>query len=255
MADDTGDHGTDDDAFYSVPAMAPLYPEGPYEYPPFTALLLEYPLAPDAAANLVPDPLDAGADPSCVVGIFDYRDVEGFGTYHECMVGIPASFEGRPLFYSPYFVLDSDVPMAAGREIWGIPKIHGQVILDADETNPTATVERNGRELLAASATLAGPTDDHPFVPDRFDNVYRKRIPSASAGDPPALDRLVVARSSAVEVSEAVGGSGDVDVDSSTGPLGPLQPAGDVDATLLEATWTLECVEDAVLHTYDEAER
>lgn len=246
---------TDGDAFYSVPQHAPLYPAGPYEYPPFTALVFEYPLASDAAADLVPEPLEAGADPRCVLAVFEYRDVEGFGTYDECMVGIPVSHGGRPLFYSPYFVLDSDVPMAAGREIWGIPKVYGRVSLDADATNPTATVAKNDRRLLSASATLEGPTDDHPFAPSRFDNVYRKRIPSASSGGPPALDRLVVGRTADVEVSEAAGGTGEVTVEPSADALAPIRPAGDVTATLLEATWTLERVEDAVLHTYEEAEK
>lgn len=245
-----------DDKPYSVPEIAPLYPEGPYEYRPFTALLFEYTLEPGVAERIVPDPLEVNSKSRCVLGIFRYENVDGFGSYNELMTGLPVSYDGRSLFYSPYLVLDADAPMAAGREVWGIPKKYGSVSLDTTGSFPTATVSRNGMDIVTASASPRRTTDDHLFKHSQFDNVYRKRIPSASRDTLPVVDRLVVGRTTDVEVAWATIGSGDVTVRSTADdPLKALQPNGDVDATLLEASWTLERVDDALLHVYEETRR
>jgi acetoacetate decarboxylase len=244
---------------FSVPDIDPLYPAGPYEYQPFTAFLADYPLDPAAAADLVPDPLEAGADPRCILAFFAYPSVEGIGSYEEFMVGIPVTYDERPLFYSPYFVLNSDAALALGREVWGIPKTYGDVTLETGTGGATASVRRNGDVLASASMEQGTPTDDHPFAYPRFENVFRKRIPAASADAPPAVDRLVIGVTSDVTVTEATTAPARLTLESD--PVRALEPRdaavdadGAIEATgyVLEASWTLERAADAVLYTYDE---
>lgn len=240
---------------YSMPSMAPSYPEGPYEYGEFTVMTLAFEIDPDVHERLVPAPLETGDRPACRLSFYDYGPVPGFGAYNEFAVSIPVTHDGRQLSFSPYFVLDGDDPLTAGREIWGIPKKHGSIAVDTDGGLPHATVSRSGHELAAASVDFTGETADHPLSGSRFESVYHKRIPSASAGEPPAVDRLVTAVVRDVTVHRAMTGSGDVSVSGSDAdPIGVLSPTGDVTGYVIEAEWVLETAEDAVLHVFSEAE-
>jgi len=238
---------------YSMPGFAPLYPEGPYEYDGFTALVSEYPVERARLEQLVPDPLSVRRA-AMSVGVYDYGVVNGFGSYDELLTSVPVTYEGRPLSYAPYLLLDGDAPMAGGREVWGIPKKLGEVSLDTDGALVTATAARGGSTLLEATLDTHEPATDPPLSADRSESVYRKTIPAASAGAAPVVDRLVVAETRDVTVERALTGPGTLDLSSSAAdPLGRFAPDGDPTAYLLEGGWTLARTEDAVLHRYEES--
>jgi len=177
---------------YSTPGFAPLYPEGPYEYDGFTALVVEYPVARERLADVVPDPLSVRRG-AMRLGVYDYGVVNGFGSYDELLTSVPVSYEGRPLSYAPYLLLDGDAPLAGGREVWGIPKKLGEVELDADGALVTARAARGGTTLLEATLDTRKPAAQSPIGEGCSESVYRKTIPAASAGASPVVDRLVVA--------------------------------------------------------------
>ncbi|MFB6171427.1 MAG: acetoacetate decarboxylase family protein [Haloarculaceae archaeon] len=238
---------------YSMPEFAPLYPEGPYEYDGFTALFLEYAADGDRLDGLVPAPLTVRRD-AVVLAVYDYGVVNGFGSYSELVTGVPVAFEGRPLLYAPYLLLDGDAPMAGGREIWGIPKKLGDVSLDAEGALVTARAGRGGATLLEATLDPRAATDEHPLAQDRFENVYRKTIPAATEGAAPVVDRLVVAETRDVSAARALTGPGTVDLSSSAAdPLGAFAPESDPTGYLVEGSWVLDRTEDAVLHRFEES--
>jgi acetoacetate decarboxylase len=240
---------------YSMPTMAPSYPEGPYEYDEFTVLTLAFEMEPAVADRLVPGPLDPLAPPVCHLSFYDYGQVTGFGAYNEFAVSIPTTYEGEVRSFSPYFVLDGDDPLTAGREVWGIPKKHGAIAVDTDGGLPHASVERDGVELASASVDPERETDDHPLTGETAESIYHKRIPSASAGEPPVVDRLVTAHVRDIEVNRAVTGPGYVSVSgSASDPIGVLEPTGDVTGYMTRVEWVLETAEDAVLHDFREAD-
>lgn len=236
-----------------MPEFAPLYPEGPYEYDGFTALLFEYPVERERLEQVVPRPLTVRTA-AMLLGVYDYGVVNGFGSYTELVTGVPVEADGRRLLYSPYLLLDGDAPLAGGREVWGIPKKLGAVDLDARGALVTASAARGGVTLLEATLDPRGPADDHPLSRDRFESVYRKTIPAATEGAAPVVDRLVVAETQDVTAERALAGPGTLDlVSSAADPLAELAPAGDPTGYLVEGSWTLDRTGDAVLHRFEES--
>lgn len=239
---------------YSTPQLQPLYPEGPYEYPELTALVLTYEIDRGLARDVVPEPLDLRASPTCVLGVYEYEHVNGLGGYEEFMVGVAAEHDGEPVTYTPYYVLDSDAAIAVGREVWGIPKKHGEVALETDGAVATGSVSRGGADLATLTVETTSATDSHPFGGSTLRNVHWKRIPSASKGDPPAVNRLVASVTREVDVAWAYRGQGDVDLSrSAADPVAVFEPDGDVTGYLLECSWVLDRAEDALVHRFEEA--
>lgn len=239
---------------YSTPQLQPLYPRSPYEYPSVEALLLTYEIDRSLARDIVPNPLALRESPTCVLGVYEYAHVNGLGTYAEFMVGIAAEHDGKPVTYTPYYILDSDAAIAAGREVWGIPKKHGKVILEPDRDVATGCVSRGGVDLASLSVETTESTDQHPFGVSELRNVTWKRIPSASKGEPPAVNRLVASVTRDVEVEWAYRGPGSVELSrSAADPVDVFEPDGDVTGYLLECSWVLDRAEDAIVHRFQEA--
>jgi acetoacetate decarboxylase len=238
---------------YSTPQLSPLYPQGPYEYPDVRALLVTYELDRELARDLVPAPLGLRESPTCVLGVYEYGHVNGFGGYEEFLVGIAASHEGDPVTYTPYCILDGDAPLAAGREIWGLPKKTGEVSLDTDGAVATGRVARGGVDLATVTVETTDPTDRHPFAGSTLRNVHWKRIPSAAADEQPAVNRLVTSLTHDIDVEWAHRGSGDVELSrSAADPVAVFEPAGEVSGYLLECSWVLERATDPVIHRFEE---
>jgi acetoacetate decarboxylase len=248
-------HGEDQHEAYSMPQAAPLYPEPPYEYPAFTALLLQCQFPAETVRGLVPAPLEPVAGAPGLLAVYDYEGTDGLGAYREFLVGLPVTYGGERFTYAPLMVLGSDAAIAAGREIWGIPKEAGEVDLDPGGAMPTARVERGGATLLTASLDPTDSTDDHPLRAPEFRSVQWKRIPAAERGAPPVVNRLVVSRTHEVETDRALTGPAAVDMGGSAAdPLEALAPTGEVTGYLVSGSWLLDTAEDAVLHRFEEAE-
>jgi acetoacetate decarboxylase len=246
--------GDDQHEAYSTPQLQPLYPQGPYEYPSLEALVLTYELDRELAREIVPEPLDLREPSTCVLGVYEYDHVNGLGAYAEFMVGIAAEYDGDPVTYTPYYILDSDAAIAVGREVWGIPKKDGEVTLEIDGEVATASVSRSGADLATATVQATEVTDRHPFGGSPLRNVHWKRIPSASKGAPPAMNRLVTSVTRDIDVEWAYRGPGEVELfRSAADPVAIFEPEAEPTGYLLECSWILDREEDAVLHRFKEA--
>lgn len=239
---------------YSMPAFAPLYPEGPYEYDDLTAIVISVPVEPDRLERVVPEPL-AVRDAAVSLSFYEYGVVNGFGSYDELVISVPVTHEGRDLTYAPYLLLDGDAPMAGGREIWGIPKKLGDVTLDTGGAVVTAGAARGGRTLVEATLEPRESADRRRFEQPVGHNVYRKTIPAAETGAAPVVDRLVLAEVGEMGASRALSGSASVECHSSAAdPLAVFAPAGEATGYLVEGmSFTLRRTDDAVLHRFEES--
>lgn len=240
---------------YSMPQFSPLYPRGPYRYPSVTALLVRYEMDADRFRDLLPDPLAGRGDPVCLIAVYEYEPVNGFGAYNELMIGLAAAHDGDPVTYTPYYLLDGDAPIAAGREIWGIPKKAGTVELDTDGSVCVARAARGGVDLAVVTAEPVEFTEDHPLRASVVRNVHWKRIPAATKGEPPVVNRLVESQTRDIAVEWAQRGPADVEFSASAAdPLSIFEPVDTPVGYLVEASWTLDSTDDAVVHRFTEAD-
>lgn len=245
--------GNEQQDAYGMPQLQPLYPRGPYEYPSVTGLLLSYEIEPELARDVVPAPLEVRDPPTCLFGVYDYEHVNGLGAYEELMIGVSARYEGDPVTYTPYSILDSDAAIGVGREVWGIPKKHGQVALDLTGEVVTARISRGGVELAVATAETTQSMEQHPLG-QSLRNVHWKRIPSASKEAPPQVNRLVTSVNRDIDVEWTYRVVGDLQLShSAADPIAVFGPSGEVTGYLLKGSWVLDQEEDAVLHRFEEA--
>ena len=173
---------------YSMPEMSELYGQPPYEYRDCAQMLVIFRTAPKVLANLVPAPLVADKDGTMFVAISEFF-VSGFGHYHEVIIAATATFQRRPVNHALYLVLDNDIAICGGREIWGFPKKLGRVTLDTQDGIMHGTVERGGIQLVEAAVQLKQFADPSELT-GSLEYVSRKLIPSVRNGAPPDVLQL-----------------------------------------------------------------
>jgi len=173
---------------YSMPELSGLYGKPPFEYREAKQLSVEFQTDPRVLRELVPPPLIPNEDSKVFVSSAEFL-CSGFGRYLEAHVFTHATFQGRLVNFSIYLILDSDVAIAAGREIWGFPKKLGRLTLDMKDDVVSTTVERGGRTVIDAAVHLAelGTEEDLGGTPEY---ITRRLIPSVSLSAPPDIDQL-----------------------------------------------------------------
>jgi acetoacetate decarboxylase len=223
----------------SVPVSAPLYGEPPYLYRGGNSLICVFRADVHAIESLVPEPLKA-APGGLVYGWQNEFHAVGLGSYHEAIVSIPVEFKGKPGQYLAYLYLDSDAPIAAGREIFGFPKKFGRFSLYDRENVLSRVVERGGVELIRLSAQLTRPGKEEDLAALASPLYNLKIIPSVRKGAPPDVWQLTSMTLQNVVVHRIVEGSGTVKFgESPADPLSMLQPIEVLKAVYCELDFDL----------------
>ena len=126
---------------YSVPVDAPLYEPFPVYYEDATFLTFPYVTSADAAAALLPEQFELAPGPDGATGKLAYAKVlfaqygySNYGAYNEVAQVIQARYRGTvpagasaDVAFAVRLHVDTDVAMAAGREIGGFPKKLGHI--------------------------------------------------------------------------------------------------------------------------------
>ena len=133
---------------YSVPIDAPLYQPFPVYYEDSTFLTFPYVTSADAAAALLPDQFELTPGPDGDAGKLAYAKVlfakygfSTYGAYNEVAQVIQARYKGTvpagasaDVSFAVRLHVDTDVAMAAGREIGGFPKKLGHIEFQSSST-------------------------------------------------------------------------------------------------------------------------
>ena len=173
---------------YSMPALSGLYGRPPFEYRESKQMTVAFQTDPRVLRDLVPEPLVPNEDATMFLSSSEFLS-SGFGRYFEAHLNTHATFEGRLVNFSVYLVLDSDVAIGAGREIWGFPKKLGRLTLDMKDDVVSTTVERGGCTIIEAAVHLAefGSEEDLGGTPEW---IAHRFIPNVSNSAPPDIDQL-----------------------------------------------------------------
>src|SRR5260370_42350513 len=99
-----------------------LYPPPPYLYRGVEDCFLVYEADPGGVAELLPPGVSSADDTPICIAWARWVPFSTFGPYHEAYVMIRASLDGETYLYQPFIFTDNEVPLAAGREIWGYAK-------------------------------------------------------------------------------------------------------------------------------------
>ncbi|MHA1916192.1 MAG: acetoacetate decarboxylase family protein [Promethearchaeota archaeon] len=177
---------------YSMPRQSGLYPPPPFEYQNARAIILVFQCAPNVKKKYLPQEfisIEGGLD---ALIILEYPQTS-IGLYNECIVTLNCTYDNKPGLYVFSIYVDTDVALAAGREIWGIPKKLATIKLSQIKNNTVeGSVEREGIKLFEVSAdvlnTEPGLNPKEMFETLPFYNL--KLIPDIADNTKPALRQL-----------------------------------------------------------------
>jgi len=105
---------------YSMPRQCGLYPPPPYKYPHMRAIISMFQCPAELKKKYLPEDFEP-MDLFDVAFITEYPD-STIGPYYENLILLYCSYKGDPGAYVFNIYVDSDIALAAGREIWGYPK-------------------------------------------------------------------------------------------------------------------------------------
>jgi acetoacetate decarboxylase len=179
----------------------PIGPAGSYAAPPYLYrgmqdILIAYEAEREGVEALLPPGLEPADEQPICIAWGRWIPFSSFGPYHEAYVMIRADFEGQTYLYQPFIFTDNEIPLVAGREIWGFAK--KLAVMERSSGGGSEpfgeqllfTVERpRGQRIMTMSMAcerLANPSEleDLPVLSMRL-------IPNAEEGRPPSVAELV----------------------------------------------------------------
>ena len=150
----------------------------------------------NAVMELLPPHLEPADDPVICTSWARWVPFSAFGPYHEAFVMVDVMLDGTRYMYQPAILVDNDIPLGAGREIWGYAKKiaviehnwGGDVMPYMEQL--LLTVERpRGQRLMTASMVC-----DRKASPDELAEspvLSYRHIPSAETAERPSVSELV----------------------------------------------------------------
>jgi acetoacetate decarboxylase len=172
----------------AMPVDAPLYANPPIYYKRAEAVGILYETDAEAALDLLPEGLNL---PQLVTAalLFLKYPFSTLGPYEEAILGINCLLDDQPRFYIPHIVVNNDIPMAAGREIWGYPKKMADIMFVNEVDMVWGKMERpTGHPICSAGIRPEMPME---MEETGGGSLALRVIPSPEEGATPSLAELI----------------------------------------------------------------
>ncbi len=158
-----------------LPFRKPLYGLGPYLYTDGMVLVIGYTCAEEAIRRCLPTELEPLEDLTVYMTFFQWPEVTGIGAHGFAMPLVPCSYGDHVGQWVPYLYTNTDASLACYRECQGWPAVLGDVKLTEGRGKVHASVVRNGREIVSATAEVGGDSiTEMDFLPI----ILYKEIPN-----------------------------------------------------------------------------
>ena len=224
---------------WNIPAGSPFYPPLPAVYRNVRFQFVFFHAAPPAVQGFLPEPLQAAEDGLCVASGLEVPHCENYGSFEESFIVMKCHFMDQTGFYCSHVFHNGPAGIAAGREIYGTPKVYADMkVTHADRSMVTETSYGGAPVLRIASSVEAGaPRDAMPSLTP----AWRLKIIPRADGPGPALKQLIDCSETSqdVEVHAFAQGKGTIELGASPRcDLTPLKPMEYGDAFHMESSYT-----------------
>jgi len=190
------DAATFRDSFSQPIGAAGTYMAPPYLYRGMEDIFIAYETSREGVEALLPPGLEPADDVPVCIAWGRWIPFSSFGPYYESYVMIRAEFEGTTFLYQPFIFTDNEIPLVAGRELWGFAK----KLAVMDRTSGGGgdpfgeqmlfTVERpRGQRIMTMAIACERKAD--PSELEDLPVLSMRLIPNAEAGQPPSVCELV----------------------------------------------------------------
>jgi len=203
-----------------LPFLKPLYGLPPYQYTDDVVLLIIYEAEEEAVREVLPRELEPLPGNTVAMCFFLCPKVTGIGAHNFTMPCIPVRYGDYTGQFVPYLYTSTDASLACYREGQGWPAVLGQTELKEEGGRVSASVVREGREVIRASAEVGGETiTTLDFLPI----ILYKEIPSIDGQS--CDDAYFLTSTSLLTNLNFKAGTGEFDFpDPSDDPISRLKP-------------------------------
>lgn len=182
---------------FSMPAGAPLYGPPPYVYRGVQDMIIPYEADSAAVREMLPPGVEPADDPALCIAWARWIPFSSFGPYHEAYVMVRVKHDGVTYLYQPVIMVDNEVGLAAGREIWGFAKKIARFKRSWGDNGTGfgeqlfCNVERPaGQPVMTASMVCDGRADPADLGPE-LPVLSCRIIPPSQESAPPSVAELV----------------------------------------------------------------
>ncbi len=223
---------------WAIPFDAPFYPVLPAWYRNVQFQQVLYRADPAQVAKLLPEPLEASPDGACMAMGIRIPFSTAYGAFNEGMLQQKVLFRGKVGWYCSHVFHDGPRGIAAGREIYGTPKVFSELDVRLVEATMLTRASMAGVPVMTISSTMEERID--PSALPVFAPSWRLKLIPRADRPGPAIKQLIDGASATIDpvVHVAYRGRGTVHVDPS--PLGDvtgLRPLEYGDAFFFEADY------------------
>ena len=195
---------------WAIPFDAPFYPRLPAWYRGVRFQMVEFRADPSAVARLLPEPLEPSPGGECVATGIEIPFSSAYGPINEALIQQRVLWEGEPGWYCSHVWHNGPRGIAAGREIYGTPKIYSQVDVELSEGTMRTRASIAGVPVITISSSteVRIAEDDLPSLAPGW---QLKLIPRAD-GPGPAIKQLIDTTEATTDlvIPEAYRGRGSV---------------------------------------------
>ena len=179
----------------------PIGPGGAYAPPPYLYrgvedIFIAFEADRDNVESLLPPGLEIADQTPICIAWGRWIPFSSFGPYHEAYVMIRTTLDGETYLYQPFIFTDNEIPLVAGREIWGFAK----KLALMERTSGGAgqpfgeqtlfTVERPRGQRIMTMSIICDALGD-PTSLETLPVLSMRLIPNAEAGRRPSVCELV----------------------------------------------------------------
>ncbi|MGH3428077.1 MAG: acetoacetate decarboxylase family protein [Mycobacteriales bacterium] len=224
---------------WNIPPDAPFYPNLPATYRDVKFHFIFFRARPEAVHDFLPEPLEASSDGMCVASGMEIPFCSAYGPFLEAFVMLKCRFRQQEGYYCSHAFHNGPAGIAAGREIYGTPKVFAQISVRKEERAMVTEAVMGGCRVLQISSVadqMASPKAMHRLTP-----AWRlKLIPRADRPEP-AIKQLIDCSNTTRDQVVHYFARGHGVVDFAASPyidLTPLKPLSYEDAFYMESSYS-----------------
>ena len=169
-----------DDSFY--PPLPAIYKNVSFQYVFFYA-------DPTAVQKFLPSPLKAAEDGLCVGTGMAVPVCINYGPFEESFIVLKCHFRNQTGFYCSHVFHNGPAGIAAGREIYGTPKIYAELKVSKSDQSMATKTSLGGVPVLNIDSTMS-TVPLNKQMPSLNPSWRLKIIPKAD-GPGPAIKQLI----------------------------------------------------------------
>jgi acetoacetate decarboxylase len=190
------DPATFRDSFSQPIGPGSAYAPPPYLYRGVEDIFIAYEADRVAVESLLPPGLEPADDVPVCIAWGRWIPFSSFGPYREAYVMVRTSLKGETYLYQPFIFTDNEIPLVAGREIWGFAKklatmrrSSGGAGQPFGEQLLFTTERPAGQRIMTMSIICDGLAEPDELEP--LPVLSMRLIPNAEADKPPSVCELV----------------------------------------------------------------